>query len=98
MLMLNKDEKKALRVSVIELVILIDYIICTALKFTIGLNNIVYIVMIGILPFILLFVAFYPTMDLFNKIKNLSLQEKFNFVIFFLEVIYYIVALFILNK
>ena len=97
MMILNKDEKKALRCTIVELVLLIDYVICTVLRFTIGFNNIAYILCIGILPFILLFLAFYPNMDLFNKIKNLSLQEKFNLVFFFLEVIYYIIALFVLN-
>ncbi len=97
MLLLNSEDKKIIKVSVLELSLLIDLLVCTICRYTCGLNSIVYIFLVGILPFVLLLFIFYPTMDLFKKIKNLSSVEKINLVGFFVLIVYYITAMFILR-
>jgi hypothetical protein len=92
---MNKQEKKNLYLSLLE----ISELLCLSLSmiffYTIGLNIVVYVIFIGVIPFILTIMSFYPAMDLFGRKRNISKLELFELLFFFVIVAYYIACLFL---
>jgi len=96
--MLNKREKRNLYLGSLELIHFLLLSIMTIVTLAIGINLYVYTFVIGVVPFVLMVLQFYPTMDLFKRKGNMNKVEWIELIGFFINIIFYIVCLFLLNN
>jgi len=97
MMMMNKREKKNLYLGIVEIVELFLLLIMTIISYSVGLDVYVYTFVVGVVPFVLTVLQFYPTMDLFKRKGNMNRIEWAELIGFVLILIFYIVCLYLLN-
>ncbi len=98
MLMLNKREKKNAYLGSLESIQFLLLLIMLIVTLSIGINIYVYTFVVGLVPFILMVLQFYPTMDLFKRKGNMNRVEWIELFGFFVNIAFYITCLFLLNN
>ncbi|MFA6796908.1 MAG: hypothetical protein WCR63_05025 [Bacilli bacterium] len=96
--MMNKREKKNLYLGSIELAQFLLLSVMIFVTLARGIDIYVYTFVIGVVPFILMVLQFYPTMDLFKRKGNMNKIEWIELFGFFINIALYITCLFLLNN
>jgi len=97
MMILNKREKRNLYLGIMEIIELVLLLITTIISYSSGLGIYVYTFVVGVVPFILTVLQFYPTMDLFKRKGNMNKVEWAELIGFVVVLVFYIVCLYLLN-
>lgn len=97
MLMLNKRDKKNLYLGLLELGQFILLFIMLLVTLYRGIDLYVYTFVVGVVPFILMVLQFYPTMDLFKRKGNMNKVEWAELIGFFINIAFYITCLYLFN-
>jgi len=94
----NRNIKiKRIYLGVVEIVEIAMLITCLICFYTIGLSKAVYISLVCVLPFIFTCVEFYPTMDIFQRIRIASYLDLTELGFFFADLVLFITSAFLLN-
>ena len=97
MLMLNKEEKDHLFLILMDSLEAVDLLVCALCFYTVGLPTGFFVGFVGALPFVLMCLAFFKTMDIFAKKGMMKKGDVLLIAFFFLDVVAYIVFLFLLH-